>query len=138
MNTQELLLHLESQNSISVLPALLLDQPPSKLGERERELEFRNLGVSEIAMEQKRELPQNKTNIHLLLFNSPVQPPPKLGKRERAQTGNLGVREIAMELKRRLPQNKTNIHLLSFNSPVQPPSKLGKRERAQTLKLSSQ
>ena len=31
-----------------------------------------NSGVSELAMEQKRGLPQNNTNIHLLLFNSPV------------------------------------------------------------------
>ena len=31
-----------------------------------------NSGVSELAMEQKRGLPQNSTNIHLLLFNSPV------------------------------------------------------------------
>ena len=29
-------------------------------------------GVSELAMEQKRGLPQNNTNIHFLLFNSPV------------------------------------------------------------------
>ena len=64
-------------------------------------------------MEQKRRLPQNKTNIHLRLFNSPVQPPSKLGKRERElELRNLGVSEIAMEQKRRLPQNNTNIHLL--------------------------
>ena len=44
---------------------------------------LRNSGVSEIAMEQKRRLPQNKTNIYLLLFNSPVQPLSNLGKRER-------------------------------------------------------
>ena len=31
-----------------------------------------NSGVSDLAMEQKRGLPQNNTNIHLLLFNSPV------------------------------------------------------------------
>ena len=41
-----------------------------------------NSGVSEIAMEQKRGLPQNNTNIHLLLFNRPVQPSSKLSKRE--------------------------------------------------------
>ena len=59
-------------------------------------------------MEQKRRLPQNKTNIHLLLFNSPVQPPSKLGKRE-LKLRNLGVSEIAMKQKRRLPQNNTNM-----------------------------
>ena len=38
-------------------------------------------------LRNKRELPQNKTNIHLLLFNSPVQPSSKLGKKQ-ASVGN--------------------------------------------------
>ena len=39
---------------------------------QELRITLRNSGVSEIAMEQKRGLPQNLTSIHLLLFNSPV------------------------------------------------------------------
>ena len=85
------------------------------------------MGVSEVAMEQKRRLPQNKT---FTFSYSTVQYShhPSLAKERELELGNLGVSEIAMELKRRLPQNKTNIHLLLFSSPVQPLSKLGKRE----------
>ena len=34
-------------------------------------------------MEQKEKVAIKKTNIHLFVFNSPVKPSPKLGKRER-------------------------------------------------------
>ena len=76
---------------------------------------LRNSAVGDIAMEQKRGLPQNNTNIHLLLFNSPVQPPSKLGKRESSKSG---VSEIAMEQRRGLPQNTTNIHHLVSCSQI--------------------
>ena len=116
-------------------------QPPSKLGkkerERERELELGNLGVSEIAMEQKKRLPQNKT---FTFSYSTVQYSyhPSLARERERELGNLGVSKIAMELKRRLPQNKTSNHLLFFNSPVQPSFKLGKKRESSNSELGSQ
>ena len=94
-----------------------------------RENHTQELGSQWDSYGTKKRVATNNTNIHLLFFNSPVQPSSKLGKRDRARTQKLGSQWDSYELKRRLPQNKTNIHLLLFNSPVQPPSKLGERER---------
>ena len=77
-----------------------------------------NLGISEIDMEQKRRLPQNKTNIHLLLFNSPVQPPSKLGKRERAWTRKLGSQRDSYGTKEKVAtkQNQYSSSLIQQSS----------------------
>ena len=85
-------------------------------------------------MEQKRGWPQSKTNIHLLVLNSPAQPSPKLGKRERL---NSWTREL-VSYRRREGRHKTK-QIFTFSCLIVKHSHHSSfRERAQTHELWNQ